>query len=648
MPVDESHVQRLLHLISPQNGELVARWAEALRGAGGFYAEMEQDGLEAVAVGTLSLLASALRLGELPPTAERRYVDPPPYRHQPLDQFVLAGLLVDRLLRDYLFERAPDPETATAAMARVDPVLAGAIVRVVRLRQQRLGAGQLVADIGKLLGRARNARRAFDAVTERIAQALNVDACLLIALDATTAVLSGASDAIDDAVLAADHTEERDAFGWLDEVEDDRLHGHALDGRGSQLERALHAAGMRHLSHRSLVTQGRLVGALVFAGDRTVDGQYEEHVDALSPLLAAQLGYVRQTGALQRADAAIDDLFDASPNMMVELDRLGRILRTNDRFRREIGMPGDVVGMPLMWLVHPAWGERFNGLWARLESEDRLHEARIDLIAADSRRRALALEAHWIHNDAGERTTCLVALWNVTDQVVRAEEDKVRIDELSAFAHHVAHDLQAPLRTIAGFTALLADELPAEVDPELHDYAERAQEAAERAGELVQGLLRFAHGTRTDGHSRVVTLDTLLEDVRIKLAADLEDSGGALVVGADDSRLLGDEVTLATLLGNLVANALRYAGAAAPRVEVGVATADPGWATLYVRDNGVGIPAEDQERIFGAFVRGATDQPGSGLGLAIVRRIARAHGGDVTVESALGEGSTFSVRLPTP
>lgn len=645
---DEEHPDALLDLISPDNAQLVTRWAETLRLAGGFYAAMDHDGLEAIAIQTLGLLSFALRTGEFPPTAERRYVDPPPYRHQPLDQFVLASLLVDRLMRDYLVERAPNVEAAAEAMSRVDPVLAEAIVRVVRLRQQRLGAGQLVADVGKLLGRARNARRAFDAVADRIAQSLHVEMALIVAIDPTIVVLSGSSEACDESVVPSDHTEERDAFGWLDQVDDDRLHGHALDGRGSHLERALHTAGLRYLSHRSLVTQGRLVGALLFGGETPVASHYAEHVDALAPLLAAQLGYVRQTGALQRADAAIDDLFDASPNMMVELDRLGRILRTNDRFRREIGMPGDVVGMPLMWLVHPAWGERFNGLWARLESEERLHEARIDLIAADSRRRALALEAHWIHNGSGERTTCLVALWNVTDQVVRAEEDKVRIDELSAFAHHVAHDLQAPLRTIAGFTAALADELPAEADPELHDYAERAQDAAERAGELVRGLLRFAHGTRSERRSRVVALETLMEDVRVKLAADLTASDGTLIVAADQSRLLGDEVTLATLLGNLVTNALRYSGDAPPHIEVGVTTADPGWATLYVRDRGMGIPAEDQERIFGAFVRGHSDQPGSGLGLAIVRRIARAHGGDVSVDSAPGHGSTFSVRLPTP
>lgn len=641
-------LEALLCAVSPDNPELVRRWAEALRQAGGFYAELDPEGLEAIAQTTLGALSYALVHGTLPPAAERRYIDPPPYRHQPLDQFVLAGLLADRMLRDYLFERAANPDIATAAMARVDPILAGAIVKVVRLRQQQMSAGQIVADVGKLLSRGRNPRRAFDAACERIALTVGARRCLLVALDEGAVVLSGAGGSADGA-LAPDHAEEREALAWIEETADDRLYTHPLDGRGSRLERALYADGHRQLTHRSLVTQGRLVGALLLLdGEPLVASGFDEHIEALAPLLAAQLGYVRQTGALEQADAAIDDLFDASPNMMIELDRLGRILRTNDRFRREIGMPGDVVGMPLMWLVHPAWAERFRGLWERMENEDRLLEARVDLIAADSRRRALALEAHWIRNEAGDRTACLVALWNVTEQVEQAEVDRARIDELSAFAHHVAHDLQAPLRTIAGFTAMLADELPEDGDPELRDYAERAQDAAERAGDLVRGILRFAHGTRVEGKSRAVSLSTLMEDVRAKLAADLERTGGELSVGADQSRLLGDEVTLSTLLGNLVANALNYSGPGRPRVEVGVAAADPGWATLYVRDEGPGIPTEDRDRIFEAFQRGTHIGPGTGLGLAIVRRIARAHGGEVSLDSTLGRGSVFSVRLPTP
>lgn len=643
--MSDAETLALLATIGPDNPELVQRWADTLRHAGGFYAEMDAEGLLAIARTTLGSLGYALVHGQLPPAAERRYVDPPPYRHQPLHQFVHAGLLVDRLLRDYLVEQAPSPDIAAAAMARVDPVLAGALVKVVQLRQQQLSAGQIVADVGKLLARGRNPRRAFDAACDRVASALGVRRCLLVAIDDGTVVLYGDSRSGETA-LTADHAEARDAFTWIDEAADDRLHSHALHPPSSRLEEALLADGHGHIGHRSLVTQGRLVGALLFAGEITGPSQ-DERVEALAPLLAAQLGYVRQTGALEQADAAIDDLFDASPNMMIELDRLGRIMRTNDRFRREIGMPGDVVGMPLMWLVHPAWAERFRGLWSRIESEDRLHEARVDLIAADSRRRALALEAHWIRNESGDRTGCLVALWNVTDQVVQAEEDRVRIDELSAFAHHVAHDLQAPLRTIAGFAAMIADELPDDVDPELREAAERTQDAAERAGDLVRGLLRFAHGTRSEGRSRTVPLATLLDDVRAKLAADFEQSGGRLEVGADEARLLGDEVTLSTMLVNLVGNAMHHGGRDT-RIEVGVQVTGPGWARLYVRDDGPGIPAEDLERIFGAFERGTDRTPGTGLGLAIVRRIARAHGGEVSVESTVGEGSLFSVRLPTP
>lgn len=643
--MSDAEIRALLAAVGPDNPELVRRWGASLRRAGGFYADMDAEGLQAIARTTLGALAFALEHGRLPPATERRYIDPPPYRHQPLHEFVLAGLLVDRMLRDYLGERASTPELATAAIARVDPVLAGALIKVVQLRQQQMSAGQLVADVGKLLARGRNPRRSFDATCERVASTLGAHRCLLVAIDDGTVEVYGDSYSGDTAVPAS-HAEAREAFSWIDEAADDRQHTHPLDDRSSRLEHALLTDGHRHLAHRSLVTQGQLVGALLFAGD-SPSAAHDERIDALAPLLAAQLGYVRQTGALEQADAAIDDLFDASPNMMIELDRLGRILRTNDRFRREIGMPGDVIGMPLMWLVHPAWAERFRGLWSRIESEDRLHEARVDLIAADSRRRALALEAHWIRNESGDRTGCLVALWNVTDQVVQAEEDRARIDELSAFAHHVAHDLQAPLRTIAGFTAMIADELPDDIDPELREAAERTQDAAERAGDLVRGLLRFAHGTRSEGRSRTVALVTLLDDVRAKLAADFEGSGCRLEVGPDEARLLGDEVTLSTMLVNLVGNAMQHGGAST-RIEVGVQVTRPGWARLYVKDDGPGIPVDDRDRIFGAFERGTDRTPGTGLGLAIVRRIARAHGGDVSVESTVGEGSVFAVRLPTP
>ena len=111
------------------------------------------------------------------------------------------------------------------------------------------------------------------------------------------------------------------------------------------------------------------------------------------------------------------------------------------------------------------------------------------------------------------------------------------------------------------------------------------------------------------------------------------------VVGCWDRLLLQQIVT------NLISNALRY-GAGKP-IDV-VLRADPGWAELKVRDRGIGIAAEDQQRIFEQFERAADNKvsAGLGLGLYISRQIVEAHGGTIGVSSTLGSGSIFSVWLP--
>ena len=441
----------------------------------------------------------------------------------------------------------------------------------------------------------------------------------------------------------------RDQARWLDTLTD--ANELVLRGEGEGLVARLARAGWRRATLRSLVTHGHLAGVVMLA-QRSSDAMAGRHADlleALAPLLAAQISLSRQRDDLLQAAAAIDELFDASPNMMCVLDRLGRIERTNQRFRNEIGVPGDLVGMPLSWLVHPAWVDRFEQLWQRIVTEGHVDQERVDLITASTERLPLAFEAHWLKEAGGTHRLCMVALWNVSAHVEREARSRQRIDDLSQFAHHVAHDLKAPLRTIAGFTALLIDGLPQGANAELAVYGARIESAAERAGDLVTGLLQFAQSTESDGsRSQVVTLSHLLDDVCEQLAGDLEARHCVPIIVEDDSAILGHTVSLATLLGNLVGNALRYSDGDAPRIDVGVHAEAPGWCSLWVGDAGPGIALEHQDEIFGLFRRGATDKPGTGVGLAVVRRIARAHGGEVTVESALGVGSTFRVRLPTP
>jgi light-regulated signal transduction histidine kinase (bacteriophytochrome) len=112
-------------------------------------------------------------------------------------------------------------------------------------------------------------------------------------------------------------------------------------------------------------------------------------------------------------------------------------------------------------------------------------------------------------------------------------------------------------------------------------------------------------------------------------------------------QVLGDGSQLVRVLQNLIGNALKFRGEEAPRVHVEAAEADGMWE-FSVRDNGIGIASQNQERIFMMFQRLHNNQeyPGTGIGLAVCKRIVERHGGRIWVESEPGEGSTFRFTLP--
>lgn len=159
------------------------------------------------------------------------------------------------------------------------------------------------------------------------------------------------------------------------------------------------------------------------------------------------------------------------------------------------------------------------------------------------------------------------------------------------------------------------------------------------------------------GIERVVT-DATVSSVRIEeadvgrlvretvAAASLSGAPVRAEVASSLPRLEADPLRLRQALDNLVSNAVAYSPPGA-EVVVSASTLESGEVLLMVVDAGDGIAAEDQRRIFDAGVRLDVDRPGAGLGLAVARAIAEAHGGTLTVESAPGEGATFTLKLPT-
>jgi PAS domain S-box-containing protein len=221
-------------------------------------------------------------------------------------------------------------------------------------------------------------------------------------------------------------------------------------------------------------------------------------------------------------------------------------------------------------------------------------------------------------------------------------------EELDQFAVVAAHDLSAPLNTIAGFAALLGDALPPESPPEVLEYLGHIASSTTRMQALISGLLGYARSGEVAPSPQPVDLHTATERVVEDLAGAIRERGAHVVVSLDaQARVLADRSDVEMVLRNLISNAIKFGRPEAPRVDVSVEPAEDDWR-IVVADDGPGIEPADQGRIFDAFTRADPDpsREGTGLGLAICQRIVRRSGGALGVDSTTGHGSRFWFTLP--
>lgn len=199
---------------------------------------------------------------------------------------------------------------------------------------------------------------------------------------------------------------------------------------------------------------------------------------------------------------------------------------------------------------------------------------------------------------------------------------------------------------VASYTQLLARRYKGRLDADADEFIGFAVDGATRMQTLIQDLLSYSRVT-TRGQSFTITdAERACNDALQNLQPALADSQGVVSVGSLP-RVLADATQLTQLFQNLIGNAIKYRDHRRPEIRVTAKTAGE-LAAFSIEDNGIGIDSQYFERIFQMFQRLHTRKAyaGTGIGLALCRKIVERHGGRISVESRLGEGSTFLFTIP--
>jgi two-component system sensor histidine kinase SenX3 len=332
--------------------------------------------------------------------------------------------------------------------------------------------------------------------------------------------------------------------------------------------------------------------------------------------------------AAERTTARLHAAFDRAPDGVVVLDRDGEVLLRNDAATRVRGARhADILAEEALTRV--------------LERALGGEAAERELQLFGPPRQVLHVRAFPLAR--GDETLGAVAF--VRDVTDTRRVESVRRD----FVANVSHELKTPI----GALALLAETIASGADdPEMMQrLAERVVREADRLGNIVDDLLDLSLIEAQEAPTRERTpIESVVHEAvdRVRHAADVAGVPLTVVEPIADVDVVCDARQLCSAIVNLLENAVKYSDRGAPvQVE---ARLDAGRVAVVVSDRGIGIPTRDLERIFERFDRvdraRSRQTGGTGLGLSIVRHVVQAHGGEVSVTSTEGEGSTFTVHLP--
>lgn len=368
-------------------------------------------------------------------------------------------------------------------------------------------------------------------------------------------------------------------------------------------------------------------------------------------LKKADLARLQAASALSQSQVMFDTLFDSAADPVIAVNQDGHIVRISRQGEHIFGYRRDQIMGQHVEVLLP---ERFRGGHVSFRNiylkspRPRAMGAGRELYARRSDGTEFPVEISLTPIETTDGLLILSTISDITERKVAEQalrdgaEDLARSNkDLEQFAYVASHDLQEPLRAVAGCVQLLQQRYADKMDTRADELIQHAVDGATRMQTLLGDLLAYSRvGTRSKS-SEPADCNMILQRAIANLEVSIKESE-AEIVNEGLPTVAVDVSQMTQVFQNLIANAVKFKAGRNPVIHIGARQSGGQW-TFHVRDNGIGIEPQYAERIFGVFQRLHTrrEYPGTGIGLAICKKTIERHGGKIWVESEPGNGSTF-------